>query len=204
MQLTETSVMLSRLAMQDQADDASFMEVVNQALDAAAVHLGAQLDTEFDEGAHTDTFYIDSSIYEPVGGLYRLKLAHGFVLASTLSIYTVDDLFGASLSPVQLAAPQYRSDPKSLEKGFIDIPATLEGSYVIVSYTAGFADVSEVPAWLSEASLATAIRVMSWQQLGDDKPALGKILQEVAGYGGDILNRHMRTSSRAIPALTSE
>lgn len=203
MRLTKTETMLARLAMQDQAEDDAFLAVVEQALDAAAVFLEGQLDTSFEEESHVDTFLIDSNVYQSFGGLYQLKLSNGFVQPASLTLTKVDSLFDAALSPVQLTAQEYLADPKSLVKGFIDIREELRGGYVSVAYTSGFPDIDSVPAWLSEASLAHAISVMAWQQVGDEKPALSKILIEVSKYKEAVLNRHLRSSSRAIPPVRS-
>lgn len=203
MQLTKIETMLARLAMQDQENDDNFLSVVGQSLDAAAIFLEGQLDTTFEQDAHSDTFYIDPDIYQAFGGLYRLKLSNGFVAEASLSLSKIDSLFDTSLVSVQLTAQEYLVSPKLLAKGFIDIREELQGTYVTVGYTSGFSDISEVPTWLSEASLAHAISVMSWQQVGDEKPALSKILQEVQKYREAVLNRHLRRSSHAIPAVRS-
>lgn len=201
MQLTKVDTLLARLALSSQEDDDNFLSVVSSALDAATLFLEGQLDTTFEKESFTDTFFIDSTVYQAYGRMYQLKLSHGFVDSSTLVLTKVDDLFDQSLSPVQLTAQEFLVNPKGAEKGFIDISDTLRDVYLQVSYASGFEDVSEVPDWLSEASMAHAISVMGWQQVGDDKPALTKVAQDIANHKGAILNRHMRTSSRAIPPI---
>lgn len=222
MQLVKPDVVLSRLGLSAQADDESFMQIVNDALNATTIYMEAQLETSFDIDAHTDLFYIDSMVYQDFIGMYRLKLSNGFVDGSTLSLQSTDEIFAASPDLVQLVANvDYLIDPKSLEKGFIDIrgrekslsrmnnslPMSAFGTvfkdaYIKVAYTSGF-DQGTIPDWLAEGAIAHCINVMSWQQVGDAKPALSKVLEEVGKHKGAVLNRHMRSSSRAIPSIRS-
>lgn len=203
MQLISVDLFLVRLALTAQEEDEKFTALVSDAIDATSIYMAAQLDTEFEPGDYTDTFSLDKDVYQSFGGLIRLKLANGFVDGTTVTISSTDSLFDSDATTVQLTAQEVLLDKKSLEKGFIDIPASYMGSFVTVGYSAGIDSTESVPEWLREAALAHATNVMSWQQVGDAKPALGKILEEVGKHKGAILNRHLRTSSRAISPIRS-
>lgn len=196
MQLTDVGLVRSRLTL---PDDEGINKVINDALDAAAISIEAALQSVFDRDSYQDTYRIDTAVYGAYSGLYRLKLSHGFAVATTLIVEVCDDVFVASPDWVQLAAHEFLLS--HAEKGFIDIPDTenVRDRWVRATYEAGFTDLEEVPPWLQEASFSIAVQMMSVQQIGSDNPVLSKVYAMLKQNSSNILDRHMRTSSRAIP-----
>jgi hypothetical protein len=182
--------------------DAGVSALMSSALEGAYLHLEAVLQTQFLYNDHADVFFVDRTIYSPVGGAFRLKLSNGFIDKDTVSVSLSEQLFDPAWGA---QSGGYHVNP---EKGFIDVPDTYLGKAVRVSYYAGLENAEDdpetVPKWLQEAALAQAVKLMNVQQFGDEKPELVKILKMLETHKTNILDRKLRVSSRAIPPVYSE
>jgi hypothetical protein len=182
--------------------DAGVSALMFSALEGAYLHLEAVLQTQFLYNDHADVFFVDRSIYSPVGGSFRLKLSNGFIDKDTVAVSLSEQLFDPTW------AAQSGGYHVNSEKGFIEAPATYLGKAVRVSYYAGLENAEDdpetVPKWLQESALAQAVKLMNVQQFGDEKPELVKILKMLETHKTNILDRKLRVSSRAIPPVYSE
>lgn len=198
--LTTIEKLYGRLQVQP---DSGTENAFTSALEGAFILLEAVLQTQLDVNDHIDTFYLDAGVYQPYNRLYRLKLGNGFVHDVGITASASPQLFGGgvawdSLTDFILAK----------EKGFLDVPDDMKGKYIKVAYTSGLdtstpAGIDVVPLWLQEATMAQALKLLSIQQISEEKPALTKIYQMVDKFRTDILDRHLRVSSHAIPAIQS-
>jgi len=199
MQLADVGLVRSRLTL---PDDQGVNDVIGQALDAATLHIESILQTTVARNSYADIFRVDSMTYGAYGGLYRLKLSNGFVDPTTVVVEVVDLMFVETPAWVQLAASDYLLS--SAGKGFLDLQESAKDQFVRVTYEAGFADdLDVIPSWLQEVAFSHAVKMMSLQQVGDEKPAMEKVYAMLEKHKVSILDRHLRMSSRAIPPISS-
>lgn len=191
---------LARLSV---TSDIEVEKALQSALEGAYTHLETALQTQLTRNDHVDLFFIDPSVYRPYGGTFRLKLNNGFVVAAGLGLETSDSVFGTTWVT---STTQYLLNA---QKGFLDLPSDMAGKSIKVSYEAGFvydpndldSTYAAIPEWLKEAAMAQAIKLMSMQQLGDEKPVIAKMYKMLDDHKLFMLDSRLRTSSRAIPAV---
>lgn len=188
----DTSAVRSRLSLQD---DEGINDAISSALDGALARLSSVLATSFDRAVREDTFFLDPAACTSVAGLVGLRLSNGFV-QGTILVESGDSLAqvltGGATEEVFLLNP---------EKGHVRIPDSLMGSYVRVTYTSGFDDGDEVPAWLKEVVLTQTIIVMASQQISDGQAELSKVVPVVEKHSTDTLDRHLRNGSLLVYPL---
>lgn len=222
MQLADVGLIRDRLTL---PDDEKTNQTISDAIDAATIYLGEILQTDFGLNTYTDTFFIDTGIYNSRSMLFRLKLSNGFVKRSSVVVKYTPVLFDTNPQWIDLTqGPDYLvSNP---EKGWIDVQDTppaigygygyrtrllsnlrgpfVRDQFVQVSYEAGFADdLDNVPAWLQEAAFTYALKMLSVQQIGDQEPVLTKTFQMLDKHRGAVLDRHLRVTSSGIPPMMS-
>lgn len=200
MHLVHPSEVLDRLKL---PDDSQLEALILSSLEGTTTFIESVLNTDTIRGSHTDIFKIDSSVNPQYSGLFKLRLANGFVQASPAITVRVTEE-----SPLAVETPTWTSleswaFPRDLEKGYIYLDESYDKNFVEVVYTAGFDGPDDVPRWLVEASMAYAIKLMSVQRLGDDKPQLDGIYSMLDKHRVMTLDRHMRSSSRATTPLYS-
>lgn len=179
-------------------DDEGLNDVIRSALDASYTAMESILETTFSKGSRTDLFYVDPRNAMPINGLYLLKASNGFLRASP----TITAAYGCSLTEFStvLASTEF---VVTADKGFIQVPESVFGSYVRVIYEYGFQTIEEVPDWLREVSLNYTIKIMSVQQIGSDKPDLSALYKFVNTHYATILDTHLRMSSRSIRSINN-
>ena len=176
-------------------EDSAIDAVINSAVIGTSIFMATKLKTCFDQGSDSDLFLIDADTV-PFKGTYRLLLKNGFIGDSVLeSMQRLGD------TPVTLPSLRVNS-----EKGLITInEADLVCSvpcYVRVAYTYGFADLSPIiPDWLSEASLAYSVQLMSMQQLNDVKADTNGVLSVVKAHTNALLDPHYRNDPLAVTPI---
>jgi hypothetical protein len=219
MLLAQVSDILSDLGF-DAMTDITFAAV--QALDAAEQQLAAAMDTEFEQGTFTDTFFVTEPRYRQ-GRVFQteFRLNRAFVTSLT-SIYansSIDALYGTasplgSWSNPVVGTPTPDTTPDlsafvtlEAEKGVIrDIRNPYRNQYVQITYTAGFPVdpslpnsylISAVPTWLQQAAKIAAMIALS------DSPSLTeadiKVDTKLLGLTlNSLLGRKMRYAPMSI------
>ena len=158
-----------------------------QALDAAEAQLASVLNSEFDQGAFIDTFYVSEPPYQdgPVSET-EFRLRRGFVTTLTSIRYagSVPGLTDPTLYTDVTATAQLHPD-KGIVKDFV---TRFRRQFVQVSYLAGFPPdtanptsylISAVPDWLQQAAKTAALLSLadspslSEAQIKLDKTVLG-------------------------------
>lgn len=191
--LIEASKVRSRLSL---PDDDGINEAIASAIDATLPSLRAVLQTEFDAGTSTDLFFIDPEIHRPIGGFYTLKARNGFMKKASVKVG-----FALTVDGLQSIAPTITPAIIIDEKGFVRIEEAYVSNYVKLEYDFGFTDDDEIPAWLQEVAISYVAKVLSLQQVGDQKPALTNLYKFIDLHGGGILDAHLRVMTEAIRAL---
>jgi len=202
MRLLAVKDVRTRLAL---TDDDGINEVISSALEGTSISFEAELDTLFDKATKSDIFCTNGREYLAQDGYLRLKLRNGFVRPTPAVVVR-----WAAVDPQLLATGEVIPSAEcrfDYERGFILVPFdpvadTGYSGYFQVDYDFGFLDIDEVPPWLKEAALGYAVKVMSMQQVSDKKDEkLSSIYGFIGRHGAGIMDRHLRTHARAIPAL---
>lgn len=191
--LITASMVRDRLGL---PDDEGVNAAIKSAMVATRPFLMEALQTGLDAGSAEDVFFIDPLVHMAVGGLYVLRANNGFLKKATVKVGMSDTLLGLQTTALDLAI-FYVSE----EKGFIKVPDLLLGKYVKVAYDYGFRDDDEVPEWLQEAALSYTIKVLSAQQVGDNKPSLSEVYKFIDSHGSYLLGGRLRVASESIRAL---
>lgn len=191
MLIIDPSDIRPRLSLEDRQEINDFLR---SAILGATPRLEALLNTSFTKGTAEDFFVLNPAIYEPVDGHFVLRLSNGFVRSSpALAASSGESLDGpfSTVSGCVLRA----------SKGFLLVPESNAGKTFKVAYSYGFQNNEEVPAWLREVALCYSVKVMSMAQLNDRKDDLSAVYEFVDLHSAEILDRHLRTHTFAIPAL---
>lgn len=190
--LVDVSYVRGRLGLQD---DPNINASINFAIGASTPLLEAKLGTAFSKRSVVDTFYVNSA-YPKKHGNYLLKLSGGFVRSTP----SMTALYGDSM---QLIADTLDLTECLLnsELGHLYVPESYEGSWIKVSYDAGFDEGEGIPEWLVEAATVHTISLLSAQQIGDPKPELSEVFDYMMKVSTSLLDAHLRTKSHAISPL---
>jgi hypothetical protein len=205
MYLASVAAIRQKLGFDDMTD---INFAIDTALDAAESQLATRLETEFDQGAFVDTFYVrvppycDGPAFET-----QFKLRRGLI-TSLVSVKYAD-------TPETLADPTQLTDVTATvqlhpDKGLVkDFTTRYVGKYVQISYQAGFAVdpkngdsylISSVPQWLQQAATLNALVGMA------DSPVLSEasIKLDVKSLGSQydaLTGRHLRYAPIAVLPL---
>ena len=143
---------IERMALQNISE---VVTAVEAALNTAHAVLQGMLHTVFEPTAtaRSDTFYLDANRYPGTAdNLSCCKLAQAFVWASDVSITSnVESRKALNSSPSTVEAENYLLDPL---RGYVFIENDYLGSWVKITYKAGFDATHKSPDWLQEAVLA--------------------------------------------------
>lgn len=191
--LIEVKQVRSRLSL---PDDSGINAAITSAIDAALPSLRSTLQTEFDAGSSTDLFFIDPEVHRAIAGFYTLKARNGFLKTDSVLFATA-----TSFSDLQSTAPILVPSILLEEKGFVRISDEYSGKYVKLVYDFGFAESDDIPEWLIEVAISYVSKVLSAQQVGDQKTPITEIYKFVDLHGGGILDSRLRVMSEAIRAL---
>lgn len=191
--LISPSAVLSRLNLQD---DDGVVAAVKSALAGSVIFIQEALQTAIDEGEAEDFFFIDPVVHMAVAGTYVLKLSNGFVKKGSVKVFV-----GDSLPEVQLTATETQPLRVIYERGFVRVSLDCVSQYLRVTYEYGFSEDEEVPLWLQEAATSYTIKLLSSQQLSDEKPELNTIYKFIDAHAGTILTGHLRSMSESILPL---
>jgi len=174
---------------------------VTTALDMAIAgttpYFESVLQTKFDSGERTDIFDLTCEEVIVRGGYIQLKLSNGFVVSDSVSIKFDETPKEAILGTVLPIADCFVHS----EIGMVRVPSNGIGNFMAVTYTYGFSEGDELPQWVTEAAFSYAARLLAVQQLTDGKSDVLKVTEFYAGHCKGILDRHLRISSFALPAL---
>lgn len=177
---------------------------LNIALDTTTTLLSELLETNFDQGARIDKFFISKEQHPFIGSFVSLKLSNGFVnVTPAVEVRTAS--FLSSLPAGELV--NMAEVEINYEKGLVLI--TYEGSYLPsiyrsrfegdlftqVAYTSGFATqgteygpvFTNIPEWLKRVAIYTALNVYNTLVNTDLKDPL-------KGLRAMMLDRHIRFS----------
>lgn len=177
-------------------DDDGVNSAIESAIGAALTRTEAVLNTKIQAGTAEDVFFINPDSNEAFDRLYLLRLSNGFI--KTTPSYSI--VVGDTLSGV-LTSTEQAIGLLNPEKGFMKVEEGLQGKYVKVSYSYGFLEDDEAPAWLQEVVLGYTAKALSSQQIADGKPELSNVFAFLDTHGATIMDRHLRTSSAAIHPL---
>ena len=178
------------------------------ALDAAEAQLASVLNSEFEQGAFTDTFFVSEPPYRdgPVCET-EFRLRRGLVQSLTSMVYagTVPGLTDSTLYVDVTATAQLHPD-----KGIVtDYVTPYRRQFVQITYVAGFPadgtnaesyDLTKVPDWLQQAAKTAALLSLA------DSPALSeaqiKLDKTVLGIRySSLINRKLRYAPLSILPL---
>lgn len=178
------------------------------ALDAAEAQLASVLNSEFEQGTFTDTFYVSAPPYRdgPVCET-EFRLRRGLLTSLTSMRYspTVAGLTDSTVYVDVTATVQLHPD-----KGIVkDYTTPYRRKYVQITYAAGFAadtgnpasyNLTAVPDWLQQAAKTAALLSLA------DSPALSeaqiKLDKMVLGIKyNSLINRKLRYAPLSILPL---
>ena len=169
------------------------------ALDAAEAQLASVLNSEFDQGTFTDTFFVSEPPYlDGPACETEFRLRRGFVSSLTSVRYAgpVQDLMDPSAYNDVTATAQLHPD-KGIVKDYV---TRFRRQFVQIVYVAGFPedgtnpasyDLTKVPDWLQQAAKTAALLSLA------DSPSLSeaqiKLDKTVLGIRySSLINRKLR------------
>lgn len=166
-------------------EDPGVDAAIGGALESATVYLATALKTKMEKHTKTDVFFLNGDLVEARNGYYRLLLSSGFLRSNTpVSImYGTDDT--AQTSSAIGCTIRY-------EEGWVSVPETYLGKYLAVTYQAGFLEDEEAPSWLVETAIGFATKMLSVQQIGDQRPEMAEVYKFVDTTAGFLLDSHLR------------
>jgi hypothetical protein len=200
MSIIDLALVRNRLALVNQT---AINEALTSAVDGAEAFVENILETTFDLGTYSDTFYVDQQVFDVVNDMYVLKLTNGLVRAApSLEAFQSDsiDTIGTATASVTIRFV-------NKEKGMVFLPSELCGKYIRVDYDAGFVvdkgavTYAEVPKWLREILVVYVLKTLSMQQVNDKVDTLSQTYDFIDKHIVPLLDSHLRKNNFAIPAL---
>lgn len=181
---------------------------INMALESASLYAESVLDTTFIRETKTDSFWV-SSIEAPFNGEFIfLRLSKAFVdETQTITVEHSSTWKDFDDNKTALLPSEYVIDS---EKGILKIiGASLDNTYIKVTYTAGFnvdaviTDLyaqSEVPAWLRDVAVVYSLIQMGQNITISPGEPKSSIAEQQLSHVGVLLAPHTR-NGLGLPVL---